>query len=275
MIYKGKNYHSKKHPVLEYIFKKYFKSIKEQKIIPFYLSDISEGYDFCGIDEPVSISNTILDLCRQDRGISSRVPESISSLGYDLRKKTGANKNGKNFAGEFVFVGVGNGINSWLKWPDVIKEIKIDSSPLPDLVRKLIRTDEGGLFSVIDYCNVFSNALYEGEMTVYRIQNPMKWQPNEIDGFYASGTSNDVKFYPIEAKSLATGDAINLDQMSGAYETILSKLRQFEIKASIQQVAVKMIKNGIDIAIFPVNTSPIKPERFLRVIFDPPIENWQ
>ena len=271
-VINGKTYSSKKHPVLEFIFEKYFDPSKRQEVIPFYLIDISEGYRHHRIQEPASISNTILDLCRVDRGIDSRVPKSISALGYDLRKKTGVAGNGKKFAGEFVLMGAGVPIQSWLVWDESPEKITISSKELPDLTRKLVRPDEGGLFSVIDYLDVFTKVLGR---PVYRIQNPMKWQPNEIDGFYASTNGGDTYIYPVEAKALTTGDAINLDQIAGGFRTVLDKMEALSFKVHIQQIAVRMIKNGIDIAIFSENLAPVEPERYVRVTFDPAIENWK
>lgn len=267
-------YSSKKHPVLEYIFRKYFDKSRPESTIPFYLSDISEGYRKNNIPEPVSISNTILDLCRQDRGIDSRVPSSISSLGYDLRKKTGIDPNGHKFAGEFVFVGVGNALHSWLIWPKNIIETEINSTMVPVLVTKFIRPDEGGLFSIIDYTDLFSKILHSGQRKVLRIQNPMKWQPNEIDGFYGSLNGSDIDLYPVEAKALTTGDEINLDQLRGGYHTVVEQMSRLGLKANVQQIAIKMINNGIDIAIFPINQIPEVPEECYRVKFNPPIQNW-
>jgi hypothetical protein len=61
------------------------------------LSDISEAYRACGIPEPASISNTILDLTRKNNGIQSRLSQSLIDLGYDLRKKTGPHSTGGNY----------------------------------------------------------------------------------------------------------------------------------------------------------------------------------
>jgi len=245
-----------------------------EKNIPFYLSDISEGYKAVGLQEPASISNTILDLCRKNGGVNARVPESISALGYDLRKRTGPDEHRRNYAGEFVYVGIGNELNSWLVWSNSPDEIEIDSKALPSLVKDLIRNDEAGLFSVIDYLDVLSQVLGR---TLFRIQNPMKWQPNEIDGFYASTTDGEIHVYPVEAKALTTKDEINLDQMEGGFKTVLLKLKEKEhgYKIHVQQVAVRMIRNGIDIAIFPENLAPVQPERYVRVLFNPSIENWK
>jgi hypothetical protein len=266
---------SKKHPVLEHIFFKYFDRANPQEVIPFFLSDISEGYRACGIPEPVSISNTILDLTRQDRGISSRVPETISALGYDLRKRTGPDAERRNYAGEFVRVGVGKTLSSWLNWPSELEEIPLQTNRIPPLVLQLIKKDESGLFSVIDYTNFFSVVLYHGRKDVFRVQNPMKWQPNEIDGLYAMQDGSLIILYPVEAKALTTKDEINLDQLLGAYNTVRQKLEKQGLKASIQSLAVKMVKNGIRVAIYPPDTPPTEPNRYCQVTFDPPIANWR
>jgi hypothetical protein len=131
-----------------HIFQKYFNPLRPEESLVFYLTDISEGYAATGQSEPVSISNTILDLCRKDRGIAARVPDEISSLGYDLRKKTGQDARGHKFAGEFVYVGVGNSLKSWLIWPEEPEIFEVDSTKIPAIVRTLIRKDEGALFSV-------------------------------------------------------------------------------------------------------------------------------
>lgn len=195
IICNGKRYSSQKFPLLEYIFDKY-NPTHDRSItnITFTLADIHEAYISTDIKkitgkkttkiaEPASISNTILDLVRKDRGINSRLPVSIINLGYDLRKKTGPEEGINNYAGEFVFVGVGNALKSWLDWPSGIIDIPISSKPIPDFVRPYLRNDEGGLFSVLDYCDVLSMVLYNKPGIVFRVQHPLKWQPNEIDGF--------------------------------------------------------------------------------------------
>jgi len=54
----------------------------------------------------------------------------------------------------------------------------------------------------------------------------MKWQPNEIDGFYASQNGKDLDLYPVEAKALTTGDEINLDQLRGGFATVLLQMKR-------------------------------------------------
>lgn len=279
-IINGREYSSKKHPMLEYIFfKKNPNGDADLEVIAFTLEDISEGYRALGISEPASISNTILDLVRKKRSIGSRLPPSIFCLGYDLRKKTGINPEGKSYAGEFVFMGVGNEINSWLEWPDEYDEVtEISSKGIPDGILEFIRSDEGALFSVIDYCDVFSKLFHKKSNTIIRVQNPLKWQPNEIDGFYFSNENNHIQLFPVEAKALTTGDDINLEQIQGALQVIVPKYSNRDIV--ITPLAVKMVKNGILIAEFKsiqtlTNKTPlIEVDKFHKVFFNPAIAAW-
>lgn len=269
-----RKYSSKKHPVLIYIFSKYWDKKTPTANIIFYLSDISEGYKASNQSEPVSISNTILDLCRQDRGIDSRVPPEISSKGFDLRKKTGQNSEGKKFAGEFVYVGVGQEIQSWLKWPANAELVEVDSNRIPERVKSLLRRDEGALFSVIDYTNLLSKVIHDGKHEVIRVQNPMKWQPNEIDGLYVAEFSSWTEIYPVEAKALTTGDEINLDQLKGGYETVVRHVQTNALEVTIVPVAAKMIRNGVLIAIFAPNEVPVNPVRTINVQLVPMLKAW-
>lgn len=279
--HQGKTYSSKKHPMLEYIFNKYNPNRNtEQEIIQFTLKDISEGYKYCGISEPASISNTILDLTRKRQPISSRLPESIYDLGYDLRKKTGNNAAGESFAGEFVWVGVGKVIDSWLSWPETFdsKDIfTISSQKIPSYILPYIRNDEGALFSIIDYCDLLSQIFNFGANSIIRVQNPLKWQPNEIDGFYIGKHGEEEILFPIEAKALTTGDDINLEQMLGAIKMLHIKFTSPHL--FIQPMAVKMVPNGIHIAIFekcPAGTdvSILNCIRRVSITFAPPIASW-
>jgi len=266
---------SKKHRVLEFIFEKYFNGNPEfQKSILFTLNDISEGYSFTNQKEPASISNTILDLVRKKKPITSRLPDSIIKWGYDLKKRTGPSKNG-NLAGEFVYVGKGNEINSWLTWQSNFDyNITIDTNCLPRKINRYLRTDEGAIFSVMDYCDVLSHALNEKSQSIKRIQHPIKLQPNEIDGFYCNLDKNII--YPVEAKALSTKDDINLDQMNGGVSVVKDIFRD-EI---IIPLAVRMVKNALNIAEFyPCNfhskeDNSLKVKSFINVSFQPKIYSW-
>lgn len=271
--------------MLEWIFNKYNpEHDTSRKLIQFTLQDISDGYRALNIMEPASISNTILDLTRKKRPISSRLPESIYSLGYDLRKKTGRTgmllPNGKeiNFAGEFVFVGVGNELSEWLDWDMEFDEVfHLSPEKVPTQIRPFLRQDEGALFSVIDYCDIFSTILHNRPGHILRIQNPLKWQPNEIDGFYHGKWEEGDVLYPVEAKALTTGDDINLVQMLGGIRTLSDNLADFDI--SIQPVAARMIRNGIHFTFFQKikaghQVDEMKVTRKICVLFDPTFDCW-
>jgi hypothetical protein len=281
----GKYYRSQKHPLLEYIFHKYNPQKDISKNITFTLADISEAYrkvqvykissngQKARVSEPASISNTILDLVRQNRGIRSRMPDSLIALGYDLRKKTGS-----NLAGEFVYVGLGNELKSWIQWPEPSERIVLSSNSVPKIVLEYLRKDEGALFSVIDYCDVLSQALYKTKNAIIRVQHPLKWQPNEIDGFYAGIIDGVKTLFPIEAKALTTGDEINLDQIAGGVNTISITLE--DTHAHIIPIAVKMIRNGMLIVIFETceagqTSEYVDVEKVIEITFNPPIHKWQ
>lgn len=268
--YNGKIYSSKKFPMLEFIFNKKTNNGTSNigKNITFTLKDVSEGYAACGIDEPASISNTILDLTRQDRGINSRLPLSISSYGYDLKKKTGPSLDG-NYCGEFVFVGIGNVIHSWLIWDQSKERVVKVKNIIPTNVLKFLSNDEGALFSAMDYCDALSYAINGTQGTIVRVQNPMKWQPNEIDGLYMSVDGKVI--YPVEAKAVSTGDDINLEQMLGQYNTITTKMPG----TKIVPIAARMKSYGVDLAILKYNIYELTPIDFIKVEFVPIVNSWK
>ena len=130
-IHRGLTYSSKKHPILEHIFRCKNPALDAtQEVISFTLRDISAAYQACGIAETASISNTILDLTRKRSSIEARLPTSSFALGYDLRKKTGRAPDGSNYAGEFVLVGAGQQIQSWLEWADDLPTLTVSSQPI-------------------------------------------------------------------------------------------------------------------------------------------------
>jgi hypothetical protein len=277
---------SYKFPMLQHIFDKYTeKGTKETtQNHTFTFQDLVEAFKACQIDRPISTSNFVLDLTRQDRGIGSRLPASIIEYGYDLRKKTGRvpGTRNLNYNGEFVFVGKGNALHSWHHWNAIADlEIIIENKVPRELMtllgndEALLGRDEGALFSAIDYCDVLSFALYGKDQpgSVLRVQAPKKWQPNEIDGLYYS-SKNGLTLYPTEAKALTTGDQLNLEQMLGALNTIREKIPN----VTIVPLGIQMIENGMRIGKFRETSN--RYETYLeiisdiKVIFDPPVIPW-
>ena len=246
-------YTSKKFPLFEYIFNKYNPNRETKELIQFSLSDINEAYSKLGIKKPTSTSNTVLDLTRKRHPISYRLPESIYSLGYDLRKKTGLKEDTKDFkyAGEFVFVGIGKELDQWLTFPPKYDDVlAIESSSIPNVILPFLRKDESAILSVSDYLDIPSQILHAAPHQVKRVQHPIKWQPNEIDGCYVCEWEDEVTLYPVEAKALSTGDDINIYQMLGGIN-MLHKRLSAELK---QKNKVKVLRNlnGKTITIQPL-----------------------
>jgi hypothetical protein len=265
----GKTYRSKKFFVLEYIFNKYNRTWEAGKDIEFTLADITEGYTALDIPKPVSTSNTILDLLRQNRGIGARLPESIYSLGYDLRKRTGSGPSGANLAGAFIFVGKGNELSDWLIWPTPDEIHNYDESTIPSSVTTYLRRDEGALFSVIDYLDIFSSIL---SSNVHRAQAPLKWQPNEIDGFYVDTDGAGDILMPVEAKAISTKDDVSIPQLVGELNTFSEKIFASYGPVRVRPTAVQGIKGGMNIGFFDLFTtgesiSHLHLDKFVRVNF--------
>jgi len=269
----GTIYTSFKFPLLEYIFFHLIQGHKPPQLgtnLVFTLQQYSQACDACRYSRPTSSSNVILDLTRKAGPPTKRLPQSIVDYGYDLKKKTGRIGREISYAGEFVHVGVGKSLKSWLVWPDIPHRNIVIPNTVPYQILTYLRKDEGALFSVIDYCDVFSLALHGIPGTILRVQNPMKWQPNEIDGLYYSEYGGTQTLYPVEAKALSTRDDINLVQMWGAYQTIQTKLPGVHVVP----IAAQMFRNGIRIGIMKPTKTTLKLQHYIDVQFAPIIPSW-
>lgn len=279
-----------KHHVLEYLFK--LKTEDGTKYIgeniDFTLREVGEGIVATGGTPPTSWSNFVLDLTRKKNTIEQRLPAYIIRFGYDLRKKTGRvpESGGDNYCGTFVYRGFdedGNTIpiQDWLEWGEPDRELTIENK-VPDLVRKFISNDEASMFSVIDYCDILSIVL---KQNIQRVQSPMKWQPNEIDGYYISQNRRNIYVYPVEAKAASTADDINLVQINGQYNTFIEKYTRNDFNLVVRPVAVKMEKTGMLLAVLEHNplynpvrngeASMFNVMEVVRVKLDPPLAAWQ
>lgn len=249
----------------------------KQSVITFTVNDIRNAMAALGISRPeqASLSNLVIDLTRQDRGIASRVSPYIYERGYDLLNTKQFES--KKIAGMFRFVGMGKEAGSWLVWPETMPTLEIDSTSIPNIALRFIRRDEGALFSVIDYCDILSRVLSHHashKVRVVRVQHPLKWQPNEIDGLYVG--EEPLILYPVEAKALSTRDDINLSQMRGELETMRSNYGNVRICP----IGCQMMRDGMRFAIFPILEQSqeipfdLVPEAFLRVFLRPPVVAW-
>lgn len=240
---------------------------------------------------PTSVSNFVLDLTRKDKGINRRLPQEVIEYGYDLRKKTGRDPDSKeSYCGTFVYLGRGeNGevleLHDWLHWKTPDKTITV-ANVTPTAILPYLSNDEGSIFSIIDYCDILSHAVFEEPQKIFRVQNPMKWQPNEIDGFYLSSINERVTVYPVETKASSTDDDINLVQMNGQYETFVTKMQNQQMApASIRPLAIKMQGGGLNVAVLEKNamyhpiTNKAAPYfiicNIVRIEFNPRIPSWE
>ncbi len=256
--------------------------------INFSLREVGEGIIATGGTPPTSYSNFVLDLTRKKNTIAQRLPASVIKYGYDLRKKTGPvpGNTKDNYCGTFVYRGFDeNGqtipIQDWLEWGLPDRTIVVENK-VPDLVRRFISNDEASLFSVIDYCDILSIVLGQ---TVMRVQSPMKWQPNEIDGYYIAQNSRNVFVYPVEAKAVSTSDDINLVQINGQYNVFVEKYKRNSFSLVVRPIAARMEKYGMLLAIMEHNPlyDPSKNKEadmfivsdVVQVKLDPPLSAWQ
>ena len=279
-----------KFAVLKYIFMQKTQD-GTQRIgsdIDFTLREVGEGIIATGGTPPTSWSNFVLDLTRKKNTIFQRLPGDIISFGYDLRKKTGrlpGNTRDK-YCGTFVYRGKDeNGntipIQDWLDWGEADRVIHIASNEIPELVRQFISNDEASLFSVIDYCDILSKAFNQ---QVYRVQSPMKWQPNEIDGFYVARNARNIFIYPVEAKAISTKDDINIVQIHGQYNTLVEKYTRDNYTLIVRPIAARMESDGMLLAIMEHNPlyDPLRNREaqmfniieVIRVQLDPTLPAW-
>jgi hypothetical protein len=270
-IHNGKEYRSYKHPILEYIFEKVLASVDTppDEII-FTYEDIRQAMWALNLqrDKQASISNFVIDLTRRAGPHESRVPDSIWQQGYDLSRASDREVR-QNIAGKLVRL-ERIAADTWIHWETLPEQVVITiPNIVPDEVKPYLGNDEGALLSVMDYCNVLSQAL-NGD--IQRVQHPKKWQPGEVDGLYVSTSNETPILYPVEAKALSTSDNVNLAQVQGAYNTVIAKMSDVRIIP----LAVQMISEGMYIAVFEADDAgQLVITRSLKVVLEPPIESWR
>lgn len=275
-VFRGKQYRSYKHPILEYIFQTKTNGLAElPDEIVFTYEDIRLAMAALGIerDAQASISNFTIDLTRRAASHESRVPESIWESGYDLDRASSREAR-RGIAGRLVRKEL-KPQEPWIVWPEISADDTVAiPNQVPREVQLFLGNDEGALLSVIDYCDILSLVLHGQRGTIKRVQHPKKWQPGEVDGLYFSTFEGKDTLYPVEAKALSTGDNVNLAQIQGMYKTIKGKIDN----ADIIPLAIQMIPEGMYIAVLEninEHSDMLIITRYLKVELNPPIEKWQ
>lgn len=272
-IYNGKMYRSYKHPILEYIFNQAMdRAVEPPDEIIFTYEDVNQAMSVLGIQRhnQASISNFVIDLTRKANDIHARVPDTISSRGYDL-DRVPERRARQGVLGRLVRQEL-KPKDAWITWPLIAGDhAVVVPNVVPGAVRQYLGKDEGALLSVMDYCDVLSLALSGARGAIHRVQHPKKWQPGEVDGLYYSDYSGTPTLYPVEAKALSTGDSVNLAQVEGAYRTTVGKITN----VLIVPLAVQMIPEGMYIAVFEATEDrQLVITQYLKVLLNPPIDAW-
>jgi hypothetical protein len=190
-----------KAPILNNLFfTKYDKENPQDRII-ILIDEVMEYAQENSITLPGNVHNFFKDLVRS--GKMSKQLSDISNLGYQL--------NQIDRGGEFIN-DPGNDELGFVVLPDDIPSIKINSNSIPKDVFDLIRTDEGGVLSVVEYCGLLDTI---ANSKVSRVQSPVKVAPNEIDGLYVFKKDDERIVFTAEAKSKGA-DVILKHQIFGA-----------------------------------------------------------
>jgi len=211
-----KKYRTYKAPVLEYIFLSKYNKDDPRERIPFTSGQFITIATSLGLhikddgDERENWANVVKDLTRG--GNYSPRSEAADREGYVLHESRD-----DDYMGVFI-------LEESLEEEQAIEcpsglEVTTLTARFPNSVGDLFRPDEGGLLSVIEYCDLLSKFFGEGTSTVKRVQTPVKMQP-EIDGLYVLTTDEARFLVPCEAKSKG-GDVINLHQIEGSTDTAL------------------------------------------------------
>ena len=204
-----------KAPVLEYLFRSKFDEEDMPTNIPFSHRELKKvsseiiGWDLLKTDPKGNYNNFVKDLVRN--GNYSPRCDAAEEKDYVLRESSDT-----DYIGVFVSE---DALTSDLaiRCPDEVAAIKHDAD-FPEVVEDLVRPDEGGLLSALEYCDLLT-AFFDDEpgASVKRVQAPVKKQP-EIDGLYVLETNLERYLLPCEAKSQGS-DVINLHQIEGSTET--------------------------------------------------------
>jgi len=190
---------------------------------------------------PKSVYNFFKDLTRSSR--LRGTPDVASGHGYTLVEASGG--------GSFVRARAGQPVDyGFVPIPRDAQVSEIDSSEIPNLVFPLIRSDEGGLLSAMEYTHLFDRHLGTETGTVRRVQTPVKVQPHEIDGLYAFEIQGRNSLMSVEAKSKGADD-LTFEQIYGLAK--MTSILYSETQFAVLPFGVKLAN---DAAIVVVEFAP-------------------
>lgn len=257
---------SYKAPILLYFFFSQYDPGDPQEIITASIYDVrnvAETLNMVDRLPPLNLANVFKDLVRN--GKMPRYLSAIQDLGYEIRQVEGG--------AEFINVVMSPELRDAMDVDTSLSAQVWPSERIPQIPFHLIRTDEGGVLSALEYSGLLSH-VFGSE--VQRIQSPLKLQPNEVDGCYVHrNDEGELVFLSIEVKSKG-GDVLLKHQIVGAARGALSKYR--DVINVVVPVGVKLANdNSLYIALFePIRdeADPLGHKRWLRFMLEPVPTQW-
>jgi hypothetical protein len=227
---------------LELIFTSKFDPEHPQPQIPFTRQEVAKAIVATGGTVPHNLNNFVKDMCRQ----GGHDPKSPTARAYGYGVKEGTHRTEMGF---FFRLKRGELTPNAIICPADLAPTPIEIS-MPADIADLVRPDEGGLLSVLEYGRMLDKFFGVPNGTVQRVQSPVKVQPYEIDGFFVMRRGDHRVAIACEAKS-QTADEITMNQILGIATETLTRLLRPDMK-SVIPVGAKILKNGdIFIAEFP------------------------
>jgi len=255
-----RNYRSYKPPVLLRIFFRKFNPDDPKDIIPAPIIEVIQTIEEFGLRRPGNIHNCFKDIVRNGKMPATLKP--ITDLNYEIRQVDGG--------GEFINSDRED-LRDVIDLPSMPAKI-LNSSTIPPNVFDLIRTDEGGILSAIDYSNLLDDGF---GADVLKIQAPVKVQPNEIDGTYFCILNDRRVLLSVEVKSKGPDVLLKYQLFGGAKQA----QKHFGMSVDVVlPVGIKLEKdNSVFVVVFPEITEadpwPVV-DYILRYELEPVPTSW-
>jgi hypothetical protein len=209
-------------------------------------NEVRDAIIATGGQVPSNLNNFVKDLTRS--GNSDPRSPTAQQAGYFLREGSHSGSMGIFFRASGPSAGaIAVACPSTL----VPKQIQIS---LSTEIFDLLRPDEGGLLSILEYGFILDDFFEVPRGTVKRVQSPVKVQPHELDSFFVM--KRNAQRLPIACEAKSKGnDAITLNQIVGIAAATLQRLLESDMPGVVP-IGTKIESNGdIFIVQFPLCTT--------------------
>ncbi len=250
-----------KGPVLRRIFFRKYDHKNPQDIIPAPILEVIDTIEEFGLKRPGNIHNCFKDIVRNGKMHRDLGP--IVDLNYEIRQV--------DRGGEFINSDRED-LRDIIDLPEDQKIIKVNSASIPAQVIGLIRTDEGGILSAVEYSEILNQMT---KCKVLKVQSPIKVQPNEIDGGFLYEQNGKRIFLSIEVKSKGSDVLLKYQLFGGAKQ---AQSNFGELIDKVIPIGIKLERdNSIYIVRFPEITKKNpwpQIEEVFRYYLSPTPESW-